>query len=503
MNDLNGTTLASLPDTVKKPEYDRKNVTAGIAHFSLGNFHRAHQAVYLDRCLHLAGQEGWGILGIGLMDDVRERAKADILPKQDYLYTLTEFPPENAPIVRVIGSIVDYLHAPADPAAVLSRLCDPAIRIVSMTITEGGYNIDDRTGKFRLDTPAIMHDLANPNTPTTIFSFVAEALRRRRAEGIVPFTVLSCDNLRHNGDVARTAFLSFAQARDPELATWMEAAVPFPNCMVDRITPATSEQDADRLNKLSNIGDELPVFSEDFIQWVVEDKFVSGRPDLQAAGVQMTTDVHRYEQVKLRLLNASHSMLCYAGLLCGYRLAHETMADPLFYELLKQFMEQDAIPLLQAPPGMDLHQYKDMVLSRFGNPNIGDQLLRIASDGASKIPVFVQDTLRTALAQGRDTRRMAFLITCFTRYLGGKDDEGHAFQLLEPNLSTPEIEKALASDVDALNITPFKGWQLAENKEFFAQFTHFRSETAKRGTKAVLAELLGLEAHFKNDCLCH
>jgi mannitol-1-phosphate/altronate dehydrogenase len=244
VTDLNNKTLSSLPNGIQRPGYDRASVNAGIAHFSMGNFHRAHQAVYVDRCLALPGQQNWGILSIGLMDDERERAKATGMPAQNNLYTLTECPPNAAPETRVVGSIVEYLHAPDDQEAVLQRLANPAIRIVTMTVTEGGYNIDDATKKFRLDAPDVAHDLQNPHASRTVFGFVIEALARRRKAGVAPFTVLSCDNLRHNGAIAKLAFLTFARARDAELAEWIEANVTFPGCMVDRITPATSADDA-------------------------------------------------------------------------------------------------------------------------------------------------------------------------------------------------------------------------------------------------------------------
>lgn len=487
---LNDTTLADLPASIARPRYDRERVTAGIAHFSVGNFHRAHQAVYLDRCLEQAGQAEWGILGIGLMDDARERSKLDVFPPQNGLYTLTEFPPHGGETTRVVGSIVEYLHAPDDRAAVLDRLCDPAIRIVSMTVTEGGYNIDDTSGTFQLDNPAVAADLANPDSPQTVFGFVVEALARRRQAGTAPFTVLSCDNLRNNGDVAKTAFMSFAHARDAGLAEWMAAHVTFPNCMVDRITPATLAVDAERLNAASGIDDGLPVFAEDFIQWVVEDRFVNGRPALETVGVQMTDNVHGYEQVKLRMLNASHNMLCFPGLLVGYRLAHETMADPLFHRLLNDFMTWDVIPLLHPPSDVDLHAYKDKVLERFGNPAIGDQLLRIAGDGASKIPVFVQDTLRTAVSEKREIRRLAFLIACFTRYLGGKDDKGEQFPVIEPHLSAADLALAAEGGDAPLRMSLFKNWGLLESPAFVAAFVEYRTNIAKNGTRPSLSTLL-------------
>ncbi len=489
MIELRPRTLGELPASVIGPAYDRATITAGIAHLSVGNFHRAHQAVYLDRLLGRADQRGWGILGIGLIDDARERAKAEALRDQAGLYTLAECPPDGAPTIRVIGSLIDYLHAPADPEAVLARLADPAIRIVTMTVTEGGYNTA-ADGRFRLDEPGVVADLAG-GAPRTSFGFITEALRRRRDAGIGPFTVLSCDNLRHNGSVARNAIMSFARARDAALADWIEAHVTFPSCMVDRITPATLPADAARLNQASGIDDAAPVFAEDFIQWVLEDRFCAGRPDLEAAGVQFTTDVNAYEQVKLRMLNGSHNMMGFPGVLIGHRIVHIAMRDAMVSTLLRQFFDHDAGPLLTAPPGMELEGYAALLLRRYGNPAIGDQLLRIVGDGASKLPVYIQDTTRGVLANGTDHRRLAFLLACFTEYLRGVDDRGEAFTVFEPHVSAED--HALAADPDlgaALGMGVFAGWGLDAYPAFRASYEGYRRSIKAEGAGACLRRLL-------------
>jgi mannitol-1-phosphate/altronate dehydrogenase len=488
---LRGTSLADLPERVRRPGYDRGRVRAGIAHFSVGNFHRAHQAAYVDRCLALPGQEGWGIAGIGLIDDAAERAKAVGMAEQDGLYTLTLFPPRGEPESRIVGAIVEYLFAPADPAAVLAKLRDPAIRIVSMTITEGGYNIDEAMGEFRLDAPDVARDLGHPEAPRTVFGFVAEALARRRADGLPPFTVLSCDNLPHNGDVARRAILAFAAARDAGLADWIAGNAAFPNCMVDRITPAVTLADVAQLNALTGVDDRLPVFAEEFEQWVVEDRFCADRPALEQVGVQFVHDVAGYEQIKLRMLNASHTMLSYPGLLGGYRLVHEAMADPRILGYLRDFLDRDVIPLLAAPPGMDLEAYRDTVLARFANPAVNDQLLRITSDGASKIPVFLGGTLRACLERNGDHRRIAFLLAAFARYLGGRDDRGAAFGPIEPHLAP--ADRALAADADpaaVLRIANFQGLGVQGAPGFVATFARYRALLAERGALAALDDLL-------------
>jgi mannitol-1-phosphate/altronate dehydrogenase len=488
---LSNATLGALPAGVSWAGYDRSRVTPGIVHFSVGNFHRAHQANYLDRLIAAGGHDGWGLCGVGLMDDPRERAKAASFPAQDCLYTLTECPPTGTPSVHVVGSIVEYLFAPDNPEAVLAKLCNPAIRIVAMTLTEGGYNIDDETHAFRLQAPDIVHDLAHPTAPRTAFGYVAEALSRRRARGMAPFTILSCDNLRHNGDVAKIAFTSFARARDPGLADWMEAEIDFPNSMVDRITPATTDADRARLNAASGIEDEIPVFSEDFIQWVMQDHFRRGRPRFEDAGVQMTEDVWAFEQIKLRMLNASHSMLAFPGTIAGYRLVHETVADPAIRELLTQFWDRDVIPLLTAPPGLSLTGYRDKLTERYLNPATRDQTVRIASDGASRIPIFVGDTIKAVIAKGGDVRRLAFLLAAFARCLGGVDDKGERYTSAEPRLT--EAERATAAHADPkafLSLPVFAGLGMESSAAFVAAFEASRRSIAERGTLATLKDIL-------------
>ena len=479
-----------MPERIGRPAYDRNRVKAGIVHFSVGNFHRAHQAVYLDRSLALPGHEGWGICGVGLIDSPAERAKAAGMAQQDGLYTLTLFPPQGEPTCSVIGSMIEYLFAPADPAAVLARLRDPAIRIVSLTVTEGGYNIDEATGAFRLDAPDVAHDLANPTTPRTVFGFIVAGLAQRRDGGLPAFTVLSCDNLQHNGAVIRKGVLAFAAARDPALADWIAANASFPSCMVDRITPAVTPEDVARLNALSGVDDQLPIFAEDFIQWVVEDRFCAGRPALEQVGVQFTDDVAAYEQVKLRMLNATHTMLSYPGLLAGYQFVYEATADPAIHAYLRAFLDRDVIPTLTAPPGMSPADYRDTVLARFANPAVKDQLLRITSDGASKIPVFIGETLRSCLERDGDQRRLAFLFAAFAHYLGGRDDRGAAFTPLEPHVAPEDL--ALAGDADpaaVLRIANFKGLGVAQATGFAASVRDYRARIAADGALATLAAM--------------
>jgi mannitol 2-dehydrogenase len=306
---------------------------------------------------------------------------------------------------------------------VLHLLTDPATRIVSLTITEGGYLVDDKTGVFDATNPAIEQDV-DRDAPRTVFGYIVASLERRRAAGIPPFTVLSCDNLQGNGSVARTAVVSFARLGDDALAAWIDANVGFPNGMVDRITPQTTAADRAMVAETFGIGDAWPVVTEPFRQWVIEDHFSNGRPPLEEVGVQIVADVHPYETMKLRLLNASHQAMAYLGYLAGYRYAHEVLSDPDFVTLLTRFMDDEVTPLLPPVPGIDLAAYKRTLLERFANPKIADTLARLATDGSDRMPKFVLPSLAEALAQGRPHRLLTLVVAGFCRYLRGVDEHG-------------------------------------------------------------------------------
>jgi mannitol 2-dehydrogenase len=463
---LSQLSLGSLDASIAVPAYDRSAVRPGIVHFGLGNFHRVHQAVYVDRCLHEPGNEGWGICGVELIDNPATQAKAEAYRGQDCLYSVTEYAPDGSASTRIIGAMVDYLHAPADPEAVLARMANPDTRIVSLTITEGGYNLDETTGVFKLETPDVAHDLAG-GPLRTAFGYIVEALRRRREKGLDPFTVMSCDNLRHNGDTARKAIVSFAKAQNAELGSWIDANVDFPNSMVDRIAPQIPPAVKDRLNQRSGIDDAVPALGETFIQWVLEDDFRAGRPPFEQVGVEMRNDVPAFEFMKGRMLNSSHILLAMPGILLGYRIVHEALGDKRLYRLLETFLDRDAIPRIEGPKGISLEAYKNAVLERFSNPAINDQLLRIAFDTTAKIPVFHSRTIEMLLQDGGDLRREAFFIACFGAYLQGKDDRGEAFEVVEPRLTEADWELVRSGNpIDLLRTSPLEKLGLAEHAEF-------------------------------------
>ena len=406
--------LARLPAGVPAPRYDRRALASAIVHMSVGGFHRAHQAVYLDDLLQRGAAAGWGICGVGLLpQDARMR---DVLRAQDCLYTVVERSAAgDRP--RVIGSMREYLLAPDDPAAVIQRMAAPECRIVSLTITEGGYFVNQGTGELDQAHPDLRHDLASPKAPRTAFGLLAEALAQRRARGLAPFTVQSCDNLQSNGQVARRTFLAFLERRDPALRGWVEEHGAFPCAMVDRITPQTTDAHRALVRDRFGIADGWPVVCEPFLQWVVEDVFPLGRPAWERAGVQLVPDVHPYEMMKIRLLNASHQALCYIGLLLGHRHVDQTMTDPDIRRLVEVMMDREVTPLLPPVPGIDLSVYRRTLVERFSNPVLSDQLARIGAETSDRIPKFVLPSIREALARGGPVQALTFTVATWFRTL--------------------------------------------------------------------------------------
>ena len=430
MPNLSNATLDRLTPGVARPRYDRTAVTAGIVHFGVGGFHRAHMAVALDQLMNDGLALDWGICGVGLLDG--DRRMKQILEAQDCLYTVVQKHPDGRREPAIIGSIVDYLFAPDDPAAVLEKLASHEIRIVSLTITEGGYNFDRVTGEFDATNPAVVADLIDGAVPSTVFGYVAEALRLRRERGIPPFTVQSCDNIQGNGDMARRMFSAFATLKNAELGQWIETSVHFPNAMVDRITPVTSDSDIVEAEALTGVHDGWPVVCEPFFQWVVEDEFSLGRPPLEHAGVQLVADVEPYELMKLRLLNASHQAMCYFGYLAGYRYAHEAMADPALVAFLMRYMNREATPTLQSVPGIDLDDYKAMLIERFSNPEVRDTLARLCAESSDRIPKWLLPVVRDQLESGGEIECSAAIVASWARYAEAIDENGEPITIVDP-----------------------------------------------------------------------
>jgi mannitol 2-dehydrogenase len=396
-------TLGDIP--IAKPTYDRDEISVGIVHFGVGGFHRAHQAMYVDSLLNDGKAKDWGICGVGVMP--ADRKMADVLAAQDGLYTLVIEHPNGSREPRVIGSIVEYRYAPDDPEAVVELIAAPGTRIVSLTITEGGYDVGHQ-----------------PTDGVSVFGLVADALARRRERGLPSVTIVSCDNIEGNGDVARQAFTTHAERTHPGLAEWMTEHTRFPNSMVDRITPVTSPDVVEALATEFGVEDQWPVSAEPFTTWVLEDDFSDGRPPLEDVGVLLVDDVTPYELMKLRLLNASHQSLCYFAYLAGYRLVHEAAGDPLFADFLLAYMDSEGTPTLKPVPGIDLPDYKRTLIERFANPGVRDTIVRLCFGSSDRIPKWLLPVIRENLRSGAPVRLSAATVASWARYAEGVDEQG-------------------------------------------------------------------------------
>lgn len=442
--ELNQKSLSSLPKAVSRPSYDRSKVKAGILHVGIGGFHRAHQAFYTDTLLENDQAAGWGICGVALLE--RDQRIYDTLHQQDGLYTLMVRQPDGSLSASVIGAIVEYYFAPENPQRVIEKMASDAIKIITLTITEGGYNFDAATGEFKMNEPDIQWDLTHEDTPKTVFGYLTQALKRRKARNL-PLTIQSCDNIQQNGDIAKKMLLDYVAEADPDLIPWIRDQVTFPNSMVDRITPITTPEDIAVLEQTYGIRDKWPVVSEFFYQWVIEDDFIAGRPAWNEAGAQFVPDVHPYEKMKIGIVNGGHSLIGLTGYLAGYGSIDETVHDPLFAEFLKQYMDLEVIPVLDEIAGVDLQEYRSTVIRRFGNPFIKDTVGRIIQESSAKIPKFILPTISENIRNGGPIRRSVTVVACWYRYLelaviedrfGGVEDA-----MKEPLLE--QVERSLQS----------------------------------------------------------
>jgi mannitol 2-dehydrogenase len=471
------------------PAYDRASLTAGIVHFGVGGFHRAHQAMYLDRLMNAGKARDWAICGVGVLPgDARMK---QVMDRQDCLYTLVVKNPDGTREGRVIGSIIEYLFAPDDPESVIEKMASDAVRIVSLTVTEGGYNFHHVTGEFDAGNQDVVHDLRAGAAPRTTFGLITEALSRRRARGLAPFTVMSCDNIQGNGDVARRMFTAFAALKDPDLAAWITANVPFPNSMVDRITPVTTDADRAAISEDFGVEDAWPVVCEPFEQWVLEDTFSLGRPPFEDAGVQLVTDVEPYELMKLRLLNASHQGMCYFGYLAGYRYAHEVAQDPLFAQFLLDYMDKEAIPTLEPVPGVDLTTYKHTLIERFSNGHVRDTLARLCAESSDRIPKWLLPVIRINLERGGEVRRSAAIVASWARYAEGADEHGNPIDVVD-RLKDKLMAAASRQRQEPLAFISDREvfGDLIDNGQFVAAYTQALKSLHERGSRGTL-EMIG------------
>jgi mannitol 2-dehydrogenase len=414
-----------------------------------------------------------------------------MMREQDCLYTLVERSVAGDR-ARVVGSIVNFLFAPDDREAVIEKMAAPETKIVSMTITEGGYYIHSGTGGLDAQHPDIRQDLAYPHEPACSFGFLLEALDRRRRRGQAPFTVMSCDNIQGNGDAAKRTLLAFAELRDPALANWLRVNGAFPNSMVDRITPATTDEHRSLVREKFGIDDGWPVMTESFRQWVIEDHFTQGRPAWENVGAQMTADVMPYEKMKLRLLNASHQALCYIGVLLGYEFVHEAMNDPDIIKLVELLMDREVTPVVPEVPGVDLADYKKKVIERFANPAVRDQLLRIGLYGSSGLPKFLLPSIQDQLQHGGSIRLLSFVIASWFRYLNGRDEQGREIVMKDP--MAPRLrELAQAGGKDTSRLLALReifSEELAGSARFTSQVSEILDSFYQRGARATLVQIV-------------
>ncbi len=434
-----------------------------------------------------SGPSEWGIAGVGLLEhDARIR---DVLRAQDYLYTVVERD-ASGDRARIVGSHRGFIFAPGEPEVLLEKMASPDCRIVSLTITEGGYYVNQGTGQFDAEHPDIRHDLANPGKPKCSYGYLAAALARRRERDLEPFTLMSCDNLQSNGDVLRRMFLSFTEMLDPALNNWLTQKGSFPNSMVDRITPATTDEHRALVREKFGIDDGWPVVTEPFRQWVIEDRFPTGRPAWEEVGAQMTSDVLPYEKMKIRLLNASHQAMCYIGMLLGYSFANETMEDEQIRTLVQRMMDEEVTPLLPPVPGIDLAEYKKTLIERFSNPAIRDQLSRIGTEGSARIPKFVLPSILEQLERGGPIRKLSFTVASWFRYLKGTDDQGKEMPIIDPwaEKLRAAAQASRERPDEFLKIRELFGDVLPSNERFVREVGTVLRDFYELGARATLAK---------------
>ena len=484
---LKNDNLDQLPADVVRPTYDRSRLTPGIVHIGLGNFHRGHQAWYLHALMQQGLAHDWAIVGAGVRaGDAVQREK---LRAQDYLTTLIALDPAKI-TAEVVGSMIDFVPVQDDNAALIAQMADPAIRIVSLTVTEGGYYTDPATKGFDGDHPDMLHDAEHPDVPKTAFGAMIAALKQRRAAGRGPFTCMCCDNIQGNGAVLRQTVVSLARLSDPELADWIDANCSFPNSMVDCIVPATGPKERELVRELG-IEDASPVTHETFRQWVIEDDFCAGRPDWDKVGATFTDDVHDFEAMKIRVLNGGHQIIANAGEL----LSLETIADCMRHELIKPFFEkvarEEILPHLVALPGMSPADYVNLIVGRFSNPRIIDTTRRVAFDGSSRHPGFVIPSIHDGLDKGTPVRGLALVEAIWARMCAGQREDGTTITPNDPFWNDLQAVASIAKSKPTAWLEQRQYYSaLSQNAHFSGLFASWLGLIWSEGTDAAIRKYL-------------
>ena len=482
--------LANLPiiaKTLQVPKYRRSDLKPGILHFGVGNFHRAHLAVYLDDLFNKSLNHDWALIGTGVMAfDDKVRA---ILAAQDYLTTVVEQDNEMSS-AHITAAMIDFI-SPNDKNAILAKLVDPAIRIVSMTITEGGYFIDPATQKFDPSHPAIAKDGANPSDPATVFGYIVAGLKARKDIGMMPFTVMSCDNVPHNGVVTANAVIGLARLSDNVLAEWIERNVAFPNAMVDRITPATGDRERKITAEQFGVDDAWPVFCEEFKQWVVEDNFPLGRPQWEEVGVQFVKDVTPWEHMKIRILNGGHAVIAYISGLMDIHFVHDAMQNPLIKAYLKKVTDDEIRPTVDTVPGTDLAEYQKLIERRFSNRKIADTIRRLCLDGSNRQPKFIVPPIADLLKAGKSINGLAMESALWCRYCFGTTDSGKMIEPNDPNWDVLQAKAKRAKDDPQvwLDMSDIYG-DVGRHPEMKKWFAHYLNAVWENGAESVVRSYL-------------
>ena len=485
--------LAALPQissSIERPLYQRSDLQAGIVHFGIGNFHRAHMAVYLHELMQKGLARDWAIIGTGVkQQDVAMRAD---LAQQDWLTTVIERDDEQLS-AKVTGSMVDFIH-PQDRAANISALVAPQTRLVSLTVTEGGYPLDSVTGQFDSGSKLLGKASPHPDFSNSAFSLIVAALRLRKSEGLPPFTVLSCDNLPHNGVACRNAVVGLARLVDPELAHWIDDKVRFPSSMVDRITPATTESEQRFVLEELGVVDRQPVFCEPFKQWVIEDAFSNGRPPLEQAGAMLVADVAPFETMKIRMLNGGHAAIAYPAGLLGIHFVHDAMQHPLISGFLRKLLQVEIIPNVPAVPGTNLEHYAAALEHRFANAQVGDTIRRLCFDGSNRQTKFIIPTIRDAIGSGRPISGLALESALWCRYCAGVTEANTLIEANDPNWNKLMMigREARAQPAAWLGMQDIYG-ELGEVPAFRDAFSAALNSLWTRGVDPTLADWLELK----------
>lgn len=487
MIELRNANLKSLSDAIRVPTYDRSKLTPGIVHIGVGNFHRAHQSWYLHRLFEAGKNHDWAIIGAGVRPESEDMRKR--LASQDYLTTLIELDPAGSS-AEIVGSMIGYLPYDPENQPLIDQISKPEIRIVSLTVTEGGYFIDPATGGFDAAHPDVQHDAQNPSKPRTAFGAIVAALKLRRASGAGPLTLQCCDNLQGNGAVLRQTVVSLAELSDPDLANWINDNCTFPNAMVDCIVPATGPKERSLVKDLG-IADTAPVSHENFRQWVIEDKFCAGRPDWEDVGVTVSDDVHSFEKMKIRMLNGGHQIIADLGELLSVETIAGTMRHAGIRAVFEKTERLEVMPHLSPVPGYTPEQYLDLLLSRFGNRKIVDTTRRVAFDGSSRQPGFILPSVRDGLAAGVSVDGLAFVSAAWARYCAGMREDGSE---IEPN--DPFWDQLKTTALQA-RIDP-KAWlemrntygDLADAPLFAGAFEKWLNAMWNEGVEAAIAQYL-------------